>query len=574
VTCEVTWLYRFSRGPSAFGFCFPDKDRLLMLTASLTAHHLSKSFGVQVVLDDVSFSLNSGERAGLVGPNGCGKTTILRILVELDKPDAGSVQLTPADLCVGYLPQGFEFRADETLGDVLARAQGDPQKLTAEVERMAEALGRAPDRLDLQREYDAVLARLVSVSFDAGRGPGVLSALGLGHLPLTMRVATLSGGQKTRAALACVLLSDPQLLLLDEPTNHLDIKMLEWLERWLNDFRGAALIVSHDRTFLDRTVTRVLDLDPTTHTVRDYTGNYSDYVEQKLAERERQRSQWRDQEYEIRRMKQDIARTKDQAKRVELSTTPGQPGVRRYAKKVAAKAKSREKKLERYLESDERLDKPKLGWQVKLDFGDAPTSGQDGLTLEDVSVGYGDNVLLHDLNLQLRQGSRVALIGPNGAGKTTLVRTITGDLPPLAGRVRLGAKVRVGYMAQEQESLDPALDAFTTIRNLASMSDTDVRAFLHYFLFSGDDVFVPVGSLSFGERARLALAMLVARGCNFLLLDEPINHLDIPSRARFEQALAAFDGTVLAVVHDRYFIERFATEIWQVEEGQVRKHLR
>ena len=195
------------------------------LKASLTAHHLSKSFGVQVVLDDVSFSLNPGERAGLVGPNGCGKTTVLRILVGLDKPDAGNVQLTPADLRVGYLPQGFEFRADETLGGVLARAQGDPQQLTAEVERAAEALGRAPDRLDLQREYDAALARLTSASFDVGRGPGVLSALGLGHLPLTMRVATLSGGQKTRAALACVLLSNPQVLLLDEPTNHLDIKM-------------------------------------------------------------------------------------------------------------------------------------------------------------------------------------------------------------------------------------------------------------------------------------------------------------------------------------------------------------
>jgi ATP-binding cassette, subfamily F, member 3 len=544
------------------------------LKASLAVHHLSKSFGVQAVLDDVSFSLNPGERAGLVGPNGCGKTTILRILVGLDKPDAGSVQLTPADLRVGYLSQGLEFRADETLGDVLARAQGDPQKLTAEVERVAVALGRAPDRLDLQREYDAALARLVSASFDAGRGPDVLSALGLGHLPLTMRVATLSGGQKTRAALACVLLSNPQLLLLDEPTNHLDIKMLEWLEHWLNDFRGAVLIVSHDRTFLDRTVTRILDLDPATHAVREYTGNYSDYVEQKLAERERQWSQWRDQEYELRRMKQDIARTKGLAKRVELSTTPGQPGVRRLAKKVAAKAKSREKKLERYIESDERVDKPKSGWQVKLEFGDAPTSGQDVLMLEDVSVGYGENVLLHDLNLQLRQGSRVALIGPNGAGKTTLVRTITGALPPLAGRIRLGAKVRVGYMAQEQESLDSALDAFTTIRNLAPMSDTDVRAFLHFFLFAGDDVFVPVRSLSFGERARLALATLVARGCNFLLLDEPVNHLDIPSRARFEQALAAFDGTVLAVVHDRYFIERFATEVWEVEERQVRKRLR
>ena len=536
----------------------------------LTAHHVSKSFGVQVVLDGVTFSLNHGERIGLVGPNGCGKTTLLRLLAGLDKPDSGAVQLNPPDVRVGYLAQGITFRPDETLDEFLARGRDDIRLLTAEVERLAEALAHAPDQRDLQRDYDAALARLSSASFDAGRVPAVLSALGLDHLPLAMPVGSLSGGQKTRLALARVLLSNPQLLLLDEPTNHLDLAMLQWLEAWLNEFRGAALVVSHDRTFLDRTVTRILDLDPTTHTAREYAGNYSEYVEQKLAERERQWSQWRDQEYEIRRMKRDIARTKDQARRVELTTTPRQPGVRRYAKKVAQKAASREKKLGRYLESDERVEKPRLGWQMKLEFGDMPASGQDVLALEELSVGYGDNVLLHDLNLLLRHGARAALIGPNGAGKTTLLRTVAGVLPPLAGRVRLGSNVRVGYMAQEQEGLDPARDAFTTIRQLAPMSDTDVRAFLHFFLFTGDDVFVPIGSLSFGERARLSLASLVARGCNLLLLDEPINHLDIPSRARFEQALSHFEGTVLAVVHDRYFIERFATKVWEIQGSNIK----
>jgi ATP-binding cassette subfamily F protein 3 len=316
-------------------------------------------------------------------------------------------------------------------------------------------------------------------------------------------------------------------------------------------------------------VTRILDLDSLTHTLREYAGNYSSYIEQKLAEQERQWSQWRDQEYEIRRMKQDIAKTKQHSMRVELSTTPRNPGVRRIAKKAAKKAKSREKKLERYTSSDERVEKPKLSWQMKLEFGDAPVSGQAVLTLEQVAVGYGEHVLLRDLNLHVRQGARVALVGPNGTGKTTLVRTIARVLPPLSGHVRLGANVRVGYMAQEQELLDPAQDAFTTIRALAPMSDTDARAFLHFFLFSGDDVFVPIGSLSFGERARLSLACLVAQGCNFLLLDEPINHLDIPSRTRFEQALASFEGTVLAVVHDRYFIQRFATELWQIEGETV-----
>jgi len=282
----------------------------------LTAHHISKSFGVETILDQVTFSINAGERVGLVGPNGCGKTTLLRILAGLDEPDGGAVQLTPSDVRIGYLAQGIAPRPDETLEEFLARGRDDAEKLAEQVEGLAEALAQAPARRDLAREYDTALVRLSAASFDSGRVPVVLSALGLDHLPDDTPVGSLSGGQKTRLALAGVLISNPQLVLLDEPTNHLDLAMLEWLEGWLNEFRGAALVVSHDRTFLDRTVTRILDLDPATHTVREYAGNYTEYVEQKLAERDRQWSQWRDQEYEIRRMKQDIARTKDQARRV------------------------------------------------------------------------------------------------------------------------------------------------------------------------------------------------------------------------------------------------------------------
>ncbi len=560
----------------------------------LTVHHLSKSYAVEKILDAVSFNVNTGERVGLIGPNGGGKTTLLRIIAGFETADAGHVQFAPSDLRIGYLPQGLQFAADETLQDFLSRAQGDVQALTLELERIADAFVRAPARVDLQTQFDATLARLSASADQEARVMETLRALGLAHLPLDTPIRFLSGGQKTRLALASVLLSDPQLLLLDEPTNHLDIAKLEWLEAWLNSFRGAALLVSHDRTFLDHTVTRVLDLDPQTHTLREYVGNYSDYLEQKLAERERQMHQWRDEQAEIRRMRQDIAATKEQARWVEVTTTPRQPNVRRYAKKVAKKAVSREKKLDRYLESDERAEKPQDSWQMKLDFGATPTSGQDVLVTEDLVVGYESPIpqplppleayqegmgslppplqsgggpgwgLLRDLNLHMRHGERVVLVGPNGAGKTTLLRTIAGQIPPLAGRVRLGANVRLGYMTQEQEGLDPTRDALTSIRDVAPLSETDARHFLHFFLFTGDQVFTPIQSLSFGERARLMLAALVARGCNFLLLDEPINHLDIPSRARFEQALAQFDGTILAVVHDRYFIERFATRAWCV----------
>jgi ATP-binding cassette, subfamily F, member 3 len=538
----------------------------------LTAHQLSKSFGLETILRDVTFSLNPGEKAGLIGPNGSGKTTLLRLLASLEPPDSGSVQLTPTDLRLGYLPQSLDFAPGETIQDFLERTR-PVASLTARLETLARDLAREPGRPDLQAEYDTTLAELAFVAPGAGRAPATLAALGLGDLPVETPIASLSGGQKTRLALAGVLLTDPQVLLLDEPTNHLDPAMLEWLEAWLAAFGGAALIVSHDRTLLDRLVTRVLDLDPATHSLREYTGNYSDYVEQVAAEHERRWGEWRDQSAEIRRMRQDIHRTKEQALGVERTTTPRQPGVRRYAKKVAAKARSREKKLERYLESEDRVEKPKAGWQMKLEFGDAPASGQDVLRLQDLAVGYGDHVLLSGLNRQVRQGARIALTGPNGSGKTTLLRTIAGLLPPLAGGVRLGANVRLGYMAQEQEALDPALGAFEAVRALAPLSETDARAFLHFFLFTGDDVFVPAGSLSFGERARLSLALLVVRGCNLLLLDEPINHLDIPSRARFEQALRSFEGTTLAVVHDRYFIARFATEVWWVEDGGLRVEL-
>jgi ATP-binding cassette subfamily F protein 3 len=534
----------------------------------LSVNNLAKSFAQQLIFKDISFVINPGERVGLLGPNGCGKTTLLRIITAEEQPDRGSVFIDPQTR-VGYLRQGLVYPIGCTVADALHDPRVDA---AAEVEHLAMVSSFEPARL---LEYQAALDRLEALGGypDQSLRDNVLKHLGLDRVPLDQAVVTLSGGQKTRLGLAKVLLGAPNLLLLDEPTNHLDLPMLDWLEAWLSRFKGAVLLVSHDRVFLDHTVTRIMYLDPQTHTLREYVGNYSAYLEQSLAEHERHWEAYKQQETEIRRMKQDIARTMEHSRSVERSTTPRQPNVRRLARKVAKKAKSREKKLDRYLESDARVEKPRQGWQMKVDFGDLPESGKDVLRLEKVSVGYGERVLLHDVTLSIRQGERIALIGENGTGKSTLIKTIVGQVPPWRGEVRLGANVRVGYFAQEQDTLDPNSTPVESLRAIAVMTETEARSFLHFFLFTGDQPLTPNHALSYGERARLMLALLVAQGCNFLILDEPINHLDIPARTQFETALTNFEGAVLAVVHDRYFIQGFASRIWAVEEQQVREYL-
>ena len=541
----------------------------------LTVHHIHKTYGIQPILQDISFSISNKERIGLIGPNGCGKTTLMHILAGIEQPDSGTVASTRPNLRIGYLAQGMDFDPGQTLQTALSPAsasQADPStslgtSLETEIESLAQALSSNPNDSVLQAQYDSALTQLSSIHFPLAN---ILGSLGLADIPTETPISHLSGGQKTRLMLARVLHEEPHLLLLDEPTNHLDIEMLEWLEDWLNRFQGAALIVSHDRAFLDNTVTSILDLNPDTHMVRDYKGNYTNYIEQYLKEQDKQRSAYQDQEHEIQRMKQDINRTKQQSLRVEMATTPRQPGVRRYAKKVAKKALSREKKLERYLESDERVEKPKASWQMKLEFETDHHQSKDVLTANNLSVGYTpEKPLLENLNLEIRAGQHIALTGPNGCGKTTLIRTIAGKLRPLAGSLKLGKTVKLGYMAQEQELLYPNFNALQTIQSVASFNETEARNFLHYFLFKGDDALRPTSELSFGERARLQLGTLVAVGCTFLLLDEPINHLDIPSRARFEEALADFKGTILAVVHDRYFIEHFASDVWTVKDGKI-----
>jgi len=540
----------------------------------LAVSQLTKRYGSTLIFRNVSFLVNPGERVGLIGPNGCGKTTILRIIAGEERPSAGSVSFTPPDLRVGYLPQGLEPPPGATVGDVLYPQARVLAALEADLERLSARLADRPGDPAAAAAYAAALDRIERLGRliqPEASGP-ILAGLGLDGLALDSPAGILSGGQKTRLGLARLLIAAPQLLLLDEPTNHLDITALEWLEGWLASFPGAALIVSHDRTFLDQTVTRVVALDPVEMTAQSYPGGYTAYIDAVVRAREKQWAQWRDQVVEIERLRHDAERTMARAVRKENATRDSTQ--RRYARKVAKKAKAKEKRLERFLESGERVEKPRLTWQMKLDFAAVEPGSRDALRLVNLAVGYDPVApLLSGIDQTIRAGERVVLLGPNGCGKTTLLRTIMGELPPLAGSVYLGPSTRAGYLSQEQDTLDAYENALEAILAVATQSETEARAFLHYFLFSGDDVFVPVPELSYGERARLMLALLVAQGCNLLILDEPINHLDVPSRERFEQAMSSFDGTVLAVVHDRYFVDRFATRVWVAGGGAVRSYL-
>jgi len=570
---DVSWAPLQAHDFFYLGVKFDRRFTITGVFIMLQIHQVSKSYGVQTILDEVTFSITADDRVGLVGPNGSGKTTLLRILTGQEMPDQGTVFLSP-DTSLGYLPQGLDLALEISVGAYVRSGITGFEEARRQVEALAERMVHDSTPAVLEAYGDALSRFELLGGYQVENQVDiVLDGLGLRDVDQAGPMNHLSGGQRTRVGLARLLLAEPGLLLLDEPTNHLDIEALEWLESFLANYRGAVLIVSHDRRFLDNTVRRILELDGDRHTMREYLGNYSDYEAAKSVEIMKQWGQWKDQQVEVRRMEADIRRTKEHALSTERATNNDH--LRRLAKKVARRARAKEKRLQRYMVSDERVERPDQAERIHLQFAPNMRSGQVAVDLREVGKAFGDRWLFHDVTQTLQYGERVALIGPNGSGKTTLLRVIMGEIDPSAGAVAVGPSVRIGYMPQQQEILDPEENALAVIQRLAPMNETDIYNFLHYFLIDRDQVRLPTGQLSYGERARLLLARLVVSGANCLLLDEPINHLDIPSRQQFETALEAFPGTVLVSVHDRAFIERFATDIWRIRGASlIREPLR
>lgn len=537
---------------------------------------LGISYGADPVLQAVSFVLNSGERAGLVGPNGSGKSTLLRAIAGELRPDTGSVWIDPADR-VAYLPQYPQDELQLSIRESLLRGGGvgELQRRLAEMERaMPSAQGDALD--SLLAEYAA--SREAFEQRDGyeleGRLEQVVSGLALDAVDLDLPVGALSGGNKTKLSLARLLLSGASILLLDEPTNYLDLVALLWLERFVREGERSYLIVSHDRRFLDRTVGSILELTVAEHTLRVWPGNYSQYAEGRLREEQKRLAAYRDQQERIAKIEEDIRRTKEQARGTETGTN--NDVLRRYAKKVAKKAKAREHRLERELDEN-TIEKPTMGWGLHLvDLGRDPIDDQRlALEVTNLHASYDGREVLRGVDLLIRGRDRVALMGENGSGKSTLLRCVTGHMAypgqmASEGSVRIGPSVRAGLLSQESEELPLDRSVLEVFRSRTEMYEDQARTYLHKFLFTGQEVFKPVGALSFGQRSKLALAMLILSDANLLLLDEPTSHLDMPALEAIEDALAQYQGPLLLISHDRYFVERVGiTRVEVLADGRL-----
>lgn len=512
----------------------------------VVAENLSKYYGAQDIFSDVSFQIAHGDKIALVGANGVGKTTLLRIIAGLESPSSGQLHIAKG-IRIGYLSQNANVQSKHTLYQemlqVFAHLQAQQERLReleaemADPNRRAKAMERYGELLQVFE-----LAGGYTYEHEIKR---VLMGLGFEEADFDQPMTMLSGGQRTRAQLAKLLLSNPNLLLLDEPTNHLDLQATQWLEQYLAQWKGSLVVVAHDRYFLDTVANRVWEMS--FGVLEQYSGNYSHYIPLR-SERLRQRHA----EYEAQQ--EYIAHAEE--------------FIRRYkAGQRSREARGREKRLQ-YLVPVER---PRQQKTMKFELTSKVRGGNNVLTIRGLQVGY-DHPLIRCPDLLLLRRQRVALLGPNGCGKTTLLKTIIGEVPPLAGQVKVGINVQVAYLAQGHENLREENAVLEEILRVKDLPLEAARGYLGRFLFTGDDVFKRIASLSGGERSRVALAMLALQGANLLLLDEPTNQLDIPSQELLEQVLQNFDGTILFVSHDRYFIDALATQVWAIEKGELRAY--
>lgn len=509
---------------------------------------LGKSFGVRQVFSNVSFEIKEGDRIALVGPNGAGKSTLLKCILGIEELDEGQVVMSPV-ASIGYLQQDVNL-GDASLAEEIETAWEDVHALENKLQELTTYLEtHEASESDLQR-LDYLQNRLEWLGgYDyEQKTKRIVYGLGFTDEDLYKPANAFSGGQKTRINLAKALVRSPDFLFLDEPTNHLDMEMLEWLEGYLSSYRGGILIVSHDRYFMDRIVTGVVELDH--HKATTYRGNYSRYV----AQREE-------------RLKADTIAYEKQQEYIKKT----EEYIDKYRAGIKSKmARGRQSQLNRL----ERLEAPETSHSLDFKFPPAAMSADKVLVLDHVSIGYKtDDPIIDDVSVVVRRGESVALIGPNGAGKSTMVKAIVGELFPTEGHIDIGNRVQVGYFSQEHEELHDRWQVVDEIINNYNFTEEKARNVLGSFLFKGDDVFKLVGDLSGGERARLALLKLFLQGDNFLILDEPTNHLDVPTREIVERALQQFGGTCFIISHDRYFLDQVSTRTLVLENKGLTEYL-
>ena len=514
----------------------------------LACHHLSKSFGTDVIIRDATFLIEDKEKAAIVGINGAGKTTLLEMITGSLSPDSGEV-VTSRDAVIGYLSQHQGLDSSGTVYDEVFSSNRRLLDMESALRDLEEAMKSAPESraAALADEYAAQNHSFELIGGYSYRSEvtGVLKGLGFTEADFDKRCGQLSGGLKTRIALAKLLLLRPDLIILDEPTNHLDISSVKWLEDYLRSYPGAVLIVAHDRYFLDRIASKIIEIDNGAVTV--FSGNYTDYAIKKEALRLAALSAYENQQSYIKHQEEVIRK---------LHSFNREKSVKR--------ARSREKMLEKM----DVLERPtQVRSDMSLSFSTGGVrSGDDVLTVRDLAKAYGGKKLFEHVDLDIKRGESVAVIGENGTGKTTLLKILNGLVPADHGTFRLGTNVTIGYYDQEQQLLSDDKNVFDEIQDAyPKMTNTEVRNALALFLFTGDDVFKPVSALSGGERGRLSLAKLILSPCNFLILDEPTNHLDIVSKEVLENALETYEGTLLFVSHDRYFVSRLAGRIIELE---------